>query len=592
MPKSKIQNRRLNVLNFVLCAYFVLFALTFDIKAAYAKEIVILYTGETHAMLYPCSCPKESDGGIARRCALIKSIRAVHPDALLLDAGGFFAGGLRDEYTQNTQLDVQRTLVNLEAMGLMKYDALAIGDNEFNFGKDFLFKSINDSPLTFLSCNAESPQAKALGPSIIKDVSGTRIGIVGVTNVAAHNKAGGLRFSDPKLSVARAVKELKKTGTDIIVLLSQLEESEDMILINEIKGIDVLIGTHHPMKDQPFVKFKDTLLLKTFWQGRSLGVATLTVEDNKLTKYKVEGLRLSDQIKDDSDIQKVLPRCFSDANCKRESLAGSCQDPGTPKASCLFNEAQKIDLIVITSDSCVTCLTDTMVDFLKKDFPGLNPVYLNYPEKKAIDLIKNFGISGLPAYLLSKKVEKEKKFDSLTENLQAKGDFYLVKPEFSGVSYLFNRKKSKGKLDLFISLYDKNTEELLKVIREFNPALHFLATEEKGRFDAAKGEPEIEEYLRAVCVQKYYPQNFWDYVQCRVKNINSTWWDDCAVTLDTHKIKTCAKGDEGKSLLRDHVGTNKELRILFGPAYLLDNQEIFSSNGVPSKEELKGIIKR
>ncbi|HOU37205.1 MAG TPA: hypothetical protein PK562_08060, partial [Candidatus Omnitrophota bacterium] len=63
---------------------------------AYAAEVTLLYTGETHAMLYPCSCPLEVDGGVARRATLVKDIRKSSPNVVLVDSGAFFAGGLME----------------------------------------------------------------------------------------------------------------------------------------------------------------------------------------------------------------------------------------------------------------------------------------------------------------------------------------------------------------------------------------------------------------------------------------------------------------------------------------------------------------
>ena len=79
--------KKIIIFSFALCALCFAFP-------CYAKEITIIYTGETHAMLYPCNCPKEPDGGVARRATLIKQLRKNYPDALLLDSGGFFAGVL------------------------------------------------------------------------------------------------------------------------------------------------------------------------------------------------------------------------------------------------------------------------------------------------------------------------------------------------------------------------------------------------------------------------------------------------------------------------------------------------------------------
>ena len=249
-------------------------------------------------------------------------------------------------------------------------------------------------------------------------------------------------------------------------------------------------------------------------------------------------------------------------------------------------------MLIITPKECIICETTSVVNLFKKQFPGLSVSYIYYPVKLADSFIKDFDVSGLPAYFLGKEAEKERNFDNFKGNLKLKGDYYMVIPYFSGFSYFLNRQKVKDKLDVFLSLYDKTTTELLDVIREFNPEIHFLAIGEANKFDASHGEAEIEEDLRGVCVKKYYPQAFWDYISCRSKNIGSTWWQDCAANLDANKITSCARGDEGKTLLRENTGLNKELHLMTGPSYLLENQEIFGSKGAPSKEELKRIIKR
>ena len=565
---------------------FLLFTFTLT---CFAKDVTILYTGETHAMLYPCSCPKEPDGGISRRGTLLKQLKKENPNTLVLDSGGFFAGGLLDEYTQNTELDIARTRVNLKAMELMQYDAVAVGDEEFNFGEEFLQEAIQNSNPAFLSSNIAS---KLFKPYIIKEVSGTKIGIIGVTTLQALPKAGGLKIIEPKIAIKKNIEELKKNGIDLVVLLSHLGEEEDLRLIEEIDGIDILIAGHSIGKEEPLSKIKSTLLLRPAWQGRHLGKLSLTIKDKRIENYKIEDLRLSDKIKDDPEIVSVLPGCFSDANCKKEGFVGFCQDPGTVNSRCLFSESKKINLLIITPKACRVCETERLVDYLKAHFPGLSPTYLYYPDAKSNKMIKDFTIKGLPVFLLGKEIEKEKGFVKLKESLEKKGDFYLLKPEFSGISYFLERKKINGKFDLFVSLYDKSTPELLDVIKEFGPEVHFLAVQQQDKLDAAKGNLEVEEYLRAVCVEKYEPQKFWDYISCRAKSIQSSWWEDCLKDRDIDKIRICSRGEEGIGLLKENISLNKELQIMFGPTYLLDNQEVFGSQGVPSKEDLKKILKK
>jgi hypothetical protein len=258
----------------------------------------------------------------------------------------------------------------------------------------------------------------------------------------------------------------------------------------------------------------------------------------------------------------------------------------------MFTEPNKINLLVINAKDCANCDTGTVLGFLKKQFPGISVEYIYLPEPRAQKLISELGILGLPAYILGPELERENNFDNIKNNLEFKNDLYLLKPQASGISYLLGRKKQKGKFDVFFNIFEKDTNRFLEVIKEFNPQLHFLAVEKLEGFEAKNGPLEVEEYLRGVCVQKYYPAKFWDYLGCRSKNVDSSWWEDCLPGVDTSKIKTCARGTQGANLLKENINLNKELQIMFGPVYLLNNHEIFSSRGVPDKEELRKIIKK
>ena len=592
VPSTKI------IFLFGIFILFIVYGLSSTAGISYAEEITLLYTGQTHAMLYPCHCPKEPDGGIARRTSLVKTLKKRFPQALLLDSGGFFAGGPLDQYSLGEDLDKERTRLNLKAMALMQYDAAVIGVDEFNFGQEFLETSTGNAGIAFLSCNIKSREMFL--PYIIKQIGGTKIGILGVTTPAVMPKMREITLVTPKVAVAQTVKELRQKGCDLIVLLSTLLENEELDLIENIPGIDVLItyniaiSTAADMPVEPSSIKGSTLILRPSWQGRRLGRVSLMLRDKRIIDHKAEELRLSDEIVDDPGVLAFLPQCFSDNDCRKAGFQGQCQDPGSLGARCKFSELRPVNLTVITTKSCVTCNTEQALQRIKQWFPGLVVSYLYYPEARAQNLVRDFAIVALPAYLLGKEAEKEKAFIQLRldKNSERKGDFYMLNPQLIGLTYLLNRKAIKARLDLFISLYEQKSKELLDVVKVFNPEVHFLAKEEREGFEAAGGNPEVEEYLRAVCVKKYYPQAFWNYISCRAGKPNSSWWDDCAFGLDIQKIKTCAQGSEGRDLLRENTELNKELGIMFGPAYLLHNQEIFSSQGVPSPEELKKIISK
>jgi len=577
-------------LKFLILSFSIVYCVLSIAFTCEAKEITILYSGETHAMLYPCSCPIEPDGGVSRRAALIKELRKINPNALVVDSGGFFAGGLMDENTQNTQLDIERTKINLQAMKIMKYDAVNIGDDEFNFGKDFFEENvINKINLPVLSSGINSDK---IPPFIIKDIEGIQVGIIGSCSVLVKQKAGGLEFIEPKIAVKKAVEELKKRNVNIIVLLSHQGESDDLNLAKDVPGLDIIIVGHSRSKEEPATKIGETLFLRPTWEGRRLGKLSLMVENHKIVNYKVEEFRLSDKINDDREIATILPRCFSDINCKKSGFTGTCLNPGqSTKADCLFTKAVQIELRVIAPKECKVCNPDPVINYLKRRFSGITVSYLYYPGKEAEKLIRESGIKTLPIFLISKEVEKEKFFnDDLKKNLESQGDFYMLKPQFGGISYLLEKKKIKGKLDVFMSLFETYAKDLLDLVKEYHPAVHFLATETEKGFVSGKGNLEVEEYLRSVCVQKYSPGYFYDYISCRVRNIDSSWWEDCAVKVDKEKIRACARGKEGQELLRENASLNKEMSILIGPVYLVDNKELFSAQVIPKKEEFKRFL--
>ena len=555
----------------------------------YAKGLTIIYTGDAHAMLYQCSCPIERDGGVARRATLVNQLRKKNPAVLVLDAGNFFAGGPLDEYSQNSQLDMYRTLVNLKAMQVMGYDAVGISDEEFNFGREFLEKNIPQTGPKFISANIK---LKGFAPYVIKEFDGLRLGITAISPLSIAKKSAGLEVREPRLALKEALAALDKERAGFIILLSGLDETESIALIKEFPQINVIILGRSHTKGDYFNRIGDTLVIKPSWQGRKLGSAVLSIEKDKIKNYEVNEIRLSEDIKDDPQVTAILPICFSDGNCKKAGLVGSCSNPGTSKAGCTFVKPPKVSVSVIVPKLCRSCDTDKIINSLKRYFPGLSPEYIYYPGSKSEKLIKDLKLETLPAFLFGKEIENDKEFIKLKQDLESRGDFYLLKPQASGIAYFIFRKASPGQLDLFISLYDKNARTVLEAAGEFNPRIHFLATWQQGGFDAKTGSAEVEEYLRASCVQKYYPAQFRNYIGCRLQNIGSSWWEDCLEGFDTKPIKACAKSEEGSGLLKENISLSEELKVMFGPTYLLDNQEIFSSSGAPDKEELRSIINK
>ena len=565
-----------------LCA-----ALLLSVPSVFAAEVTLLYTGETHAMLYPCSCPVETDGGVARRATFIKSLRKAVANVVLVDSGAFFAGGLMDEYTQSTELDMERTRVVLNAMEAMKYDAVAVGDEEFNFGRQFMEDAAQKHRIAFVSANINS---RAAVPFVIKSFPGVKVGIIGATPVSARPKAGGINISDPKAAVGRAVMDARGAGADIVVLLSHLGEADDLELLKAIEGIDVVVIGNGRSDQESFSKAGSTLLLRPSWQGRRMGKAVLKIQDRKVVDYQVEEIRLSDKIAEDGQVLALGPLCFMDSNCKRGPRQGTCQDPGTKNARCVFAQDVKVPLTVLEPKNCPTCQIDQAIESFKKQFPGIEVSRVFYPGAQAQKVINDLKLRTLPAFIFGSTLAKDPGYAGMKDRFTLENDLYLLKPQFGGVALFLDRPVIENRIDVVLSLYDPNITTLLDALEEFNPQIHFLAAHKDGQIATVKGVAELEEMKRGACVMKYYPAYFWNYINCRVRNIESSWWQDCLGSLDPAPIKTCAQGAEGIALLEQNISLNEELQIISSPTYVVNNRNIFSSKQPPSKEEFRKIF--
>ncbi len=553
----------------------------------FAEDVTLVLVGQTHAMLYHCSCPVEPDGGIARRATLIQQLRKNNPNVLLVDSGSFFAGGPMDQDSQGQELDQMRTALHLKAMDLMGYDAASLSPDEFNFGKIFLEKNIAKTGIKFLGANIVSDK---VAPYLVKRFGKTQVGVIGLVNPLINSKIQDLKITEPQGALKKAVSGLKKLNVDLIVLISGLNEDQNKALLSENPEVNVLIEGAKFAKEKVSANIGSTLFLAPRWEGRRLVAVTLSIKNKAMEVKKVEDIRVSDKLADDKQMLGILPLCFSDKNCQKEGSIAQCLNPGKPNALCEYKEAPKLALTVINKPGCRTCDTAGVINSLKREFPGLKVETLNFPGDKAEKLIAQLQLKYLPAYLLDRKVELEPSFGKMKQSLELKGGYYLPAAQVTGIGYFLNRQKLVDRLDLFLSLINKDSGELLDTLKEFTPEVHFLANEDGDNFAAPGGRLETEEYLRAVCVKKYYPGLFYNYISCRARNIDTSWWDDCLVDVDVSAVKTCAQGAEGKDLLKENIALSRELQIANGPTYLLDNEEIFGSAKVPKKEDFRKIL--
>jgi len=248
-------------------------------------RLVILHTNDTHSRIdpFPMDGGRNAGmGGIARRAALIKRIRATEPNLLLLDSGDIFQGTPYFNFFGGE--------VEFKAMSAMGYDASTLGNHDFDNGVDGLVRMLPQASFPFVSANyivdPASPLAGRVRPHLIREVGPITVGIFGLgidfDRLVIGALHEGVSYSDPILVARQQVETLRQQGCHLVICLSHLgfryreDRPSDMTLAAEVPGIDLILGGHtHTFLDAPeTVSHPDgrfTVVNQVGWAGIRLG---------------------------------------------------------------------------------------------------------------------------------------------------------------------------------------------------------------------------------------------------------------------------------------------------------------------------------
>lgn len=209
----------------------------------WAFTLTLIHTNDQHAHLEPFEVDGISVGGVARQASLIKSLRAKAENPLVLSGGDVFQGTL---YFQTYV-----GLADLSLMNYIGYDAMAVGNHEFDRGPTAFSAFLENATFPVLAANIDvsgDPDLKGkVKPSAVLSVNGEKIGVVGmvtpllptITNVGPH-----LKMKDIYSSVRAEVQKLESQGINKIVVVSHTGYLEEQDVARRVPGIDVVIGGH------------------------------------------------------------------------------------------------------------------------------------------------------------------------------------------------------------------------------------------------------------------------------------------------------------------------------------------------------------
>ncbi|MDP2495520.1 bifunctional 2',3'-cyclic-nucleotide 2'-phosphodiesterase/3'-nucleotidase [Shimia thalassica] len=249
------------------------------IAASNQAHLRIMETTDLHVHVFPYDYygDKPVDTvGLARTASLINDVRAESTNSLLFDNGDFLQGNPMGDY-----IAYERGMAEgdkhpiISALNVLGFDGATVGNHEFNYGLDFLMKSLGGAKFPVVCANVSLEQGATprddktlLKPYVILDRQITdgsaqthpiRVGLIGfvppqIMNWDRRHLEGKVQARDIVETARAWVPRMKEDGADIIIALSHsgigeadhIEGQENAsIPLAAVEGIDAILTGHH-----------------------------------------------------------------------------------------------------------------------------------------------------------------------------------------------------------------------------------------------------------------------------------------------------------------------------------------------------------
>jgi len=263
-----------------------------------AIKITILHTNDVHSHVEefgPNAGTNSNKGGVAKRAALVESVRKENPNTLLLDAGDIFQG--------TPYFNFYGGELEFKLMSLLKYDVATIGNHDFDNGINGLYAQLPHAKFDFISANYDfsntvmdthvKPYKTFVKEGVKIGVFGLGIELNGLVNKEAYKET---KYLDP-VEIAQDMSRILKTEEqcDLIICLSHLgydyeistSKISDLRLAKATQDIDLIIGGHtHTFLDEPTIETnavgKKVIVNQVGCYGLYLGKIDFYFEANQL----------------------------------------------------------------------------------------------------------------------------------------------------------------------------------------------------------------------------------------------------------------------------------------------------------------------
>jgi 5'-nucleotidase/UDP-sugar diphosphatase len=242
---------------------------------------------------------------VARRATAINGYRAKSDFVLVLDAGDTLFGQPASDASDGRALT--------EAMGLMQYDAMTVGERDMQRVPPLLERS-HEAKFPVLSANLfyTSTGELVFNPYVVTDVGGRKVAIIGLTTADDSFKSvapADITATDPLEAARQYVAKARSEKVDAVVILSHLGNVLDRQIASEVEGITAIIGGHSYDLLQETVQVGSTVIGQAGYNGEWLGEVIIDFDaEGNVTASRAGVISLGEEYADDPELAALVAR--------------------------------------------------------------------------------------------------------------------------------------------------------------------------------------------------------------------------------------------------------------------------------------------
>ncbi len=320
-------------------------------------RLVVLHTTDLHGALdgWDYAADRAAPRGLTRIATLVRRERAGGTATLLLDDGDCLQGGAATVWARSPGGRPGPMMTLMSALG---YDAMAVGNHEFDFGMEALERARRTASFPWLAANVvREDGGQAFDPSLVRTIQGIKVGVVGLCTPAVPKFTdstfrAGLRFLDPVEPARREVERLRRIeGCDVVLLLAHTglerdpqtraerrgdtpDENWGFRLAQQVRGVDaIILGHTHVVV--PWARIDGQLVTQAGKFGEDLGRIEFRLRRSgergpwAVMDARASIVAVTDSVPEDSALAAIAAPYHEAARAALDSLVGRAALPLT-----------------------------------------------------------------------------------------------------------------------------------------------------------------------------------------------------------------------------------------------------------------------